>query len=71
MTVNQTGDRETFYTHALFYQVGFAKSLYSKYKTGLGTFIMQGFEHRNKQSKNVYDNHTNGKGNICVQGLKH
>ena len=31
---------------------------------------MQGFEHRNKESKHVCSNKTNGKGNCCKQVLK-
>ena len=31
---------------------------------------MQGFEHRNKESKPAHSNKTNGKGNCCKQVLK-
>ena len=37
---------------------------------GLGIFTMQGFEHRNKESKTYFFKFTNKKGNVCIQVLK-
>ena len=34
---------------------------------GVGIWTMQGFEHRNKESKYAYSNKTNGKENYCKQ----
>ena len=49
------GDAETFYSHALrFYLPQQAEWLFKKCKVGLRVFLMQGFEHQNKQSKHCY-----------------
>ena len=37
---------------------------------GLGIYTMQGFERRNKESKNVMNRFSNGVGNIVVSNLK-
>ena len=45
---------EPFYFHCLrFYMPRIAKQIYEKYHLGLGIFNMQGFERRNKESKNM------------------
>ena len=65
------GDGETFYAHvAKFYVPRMARWTLTNLKCGVGIWTMQGFEHRNKESKYVYANKTNGKGNCCMQVLK-
>jgi hypothetical protein len=45
---------ETFYCHALrFYLPSIAEVTFEQHKLGLGIFSMQGFERRNKESKNT------------------
>ena len=67
----EEGDAETFYCHTLrFYLPRQAEWLCKKYKVGLGVFSMQGFEHRNKQSKRCYATKSNGKGNPSTQSLR-
>ena len=70
LTHDTVGDQESYYTHALHYQPNFALKLFRDHHVGLGIFSMQGFEHRNKESKCVFRRHTNGKGNLCMQSLK-
>ena len=41
-----------------------------KYNIGLGIFTMQGFEKRNKESKNVLWRFSNGNDNIIVRNIK-
>ena len=66
----EEGDAETFYCHALrFYLPQQAEWLFKKCKVGLGVFLMQGFEHRNKQSKRCCATKSNGKGNPSTQSL--
>ena len=44
----------TFYFHCIrFYFPQIAKEVYTKHGLGLGVFSMQGFERRNKESKNT------------------
>ena len=48
MTKVDTGDKETFYMHALrHYTMKHAQDTWSKYKLGVGIFTMEGFERRN------------------------
>ena len=62
------GDQENPYSHILrFYMPGFARQAFAKHGTGLGIFTMQGFEHRNKESKRNFLRHTNKKGNVLMQ----
>jgi len=71
LTVETVGDAETFYTHSLrCYFPKIAQKLLDKYGVGLGACTMQGFEHKNKQSKRMFRNKSNGKGNICLQSIK-
>ena len=65
------GDQETFYTHCLrYYMPKIAKQTWDEHKRGLGVYTMQGFERRNKESKNTLKRFNNMKGNILVSNLK-
>ena len=65
------GKDETFYMHCLrFYLPKRMEMLYRTYGVGLGICTMQGFERRNKESKNVMRRFFNGKGNIIKTNLK-
>ena len=62
------GDTETFYMHALrHYILKHAQDTWTKYKLGVGIFTMEGFERRNKESKEAVRKHTNKKDNITIQ----
>ena len=68
---SQPGDDETFYMHCLqFYIPQIAKTTFEEYNLGIGIFTMQGFERRNKESKNVMRKYCNYKGNIVQSNLK-
>ena len=43
---------------------------YKNHNLGIGIFTMQGFERRNKESKNILRRFSNGMGNIAIQNLK-
>ena len=65
------GDNETFYLHALrFYLPVIAKKTFEEHGLGLGIFTMQGFECRNKESKNTLQRCSNGKDNIATSNLR-
>lgn len=65
------GNRETFYMHALrFYIPRISRETFEKHGTGVGIFNMQGFERRNKESKNCMKRFSNNKGNIVVNNMK-
>ena len=65
------GDEETFYTHVLrFYIPIIAIMTFERHEVGVGIFNMQGFERRNKESKNIMSNHSNNKGNILIPNVK-
>ena len=67
----EAGDAETFYCHTVrFYMLRIAKITWEKHRLGLGIYTMQGFERRNKESKNTFRRFTNKKGNTLVQNLK-
>ena len=67
----QVGSEETFYTHALrYYMPRIAKLTYERHRTGVGIFTMQGFERRNKESKNCIKRFSNNKGNVVVTNVK-
>ena len=54
------GDQETIYSHCLqFYIPMIAKGTLKKHGLELGIFTMQGFEHRNKESKTCFIRFTN------------
>ena len=64
------GKDETFYSHALrFYMIDITKVTFEKHGLGVGIFNMQGFERRNKESKEVMRKHGNNKGNILVSNM--
>ena len=71
LTKKNVGDNETFYLHALrFYLPKIAEETFRDHNLGLGVFTMQGFERRNKESKNALKRFTNNRGNIVVSNLK-
>eukprot|EP00978_Attheya_sp_CCMP212_P014065 scaffold35698_cov63-Attheya_sp.AAC.8 len=71
LSKNRDGDDEFFYSHCLrFYLPRMARDIFEKQKVGLGVFMIQGYEHRNKESKNTMKQFTNKKGNLAVQNLK-
>ena len=54
-TKSTIGDEENFYSHYLrFYMLHIARELFESHVIGLGIFTMQGFERRNKESKNYF-----------------
>ena len=65
------GDNETFYLHCLrFYIPKIVKITYKKHNLGVGIFTMQGFERRNKESKNAMRRFSNNRGNIIISNMK-
>ena len=65
------GDDEKFYSHVLrFYLPMIAKKTLEENEMGLGIFTMQGFERRNKESKNTLKCFSNNKGNVLTPNLK-
>ena len=68
LSTEYVGDQENIYSHCLrFYIPVFARKTFEEHSTGLGIFSMQGFEHRNKESKRYFTRHTNKKGNVSLQ----
>ena len=68
---SDVGNDETFYCHVLrFYLPKLMKRLYENHGVGLGICTMQGFERRNKESKNTMRRFFNGKGNILMTNMK-
>ena len=68
---SKVGGDETFYLHCLrFYMPMIAKDTLEKHGIGLGIFTMQGFERRNKESKNTLKRFCNGKGDILSPNLR-
>ena len=64
------GSQETFYTHALrFYIPRIAKITYDRHGVGVGIFTMQGFERRNKESKQCLSQSCNYRNNILPNNL--
>ena len=60
LTKNVVGDDETFYYHCLrYYMPRISRDIWTKHKVGIGVFTMQGFERRNKESKNVLKRFSN------------
>ena len=71
LTKNCPEDDKTFYMHCLrFYLPQKAKETIEEFNVGLGVFTMQGFEQRNKESKNALKRFSNCKGNICISNVK-
>ena len=67
----ENGMEETFYCHALRYYIpDIARITYERHSLGVGIFNMQGFERRNKESKNCMKRFTNNKGNVVVNNMK-
>ena len=65
------GDDETFYMHVLrFYMPKIAKQTVEKHNLGLGIYTVQGFERRNKESKNTLKRFSNNKGNVLIPNLR-
>ena len=51
---NEKGDNESFYFHVMqFYIPPIAATTFERHRLGVGIFTMQGFERRNKESKNT------------------
>ena len=66
---NPGGD-ETFYMHCLrFYLPKIARTTLDKDGYGLGIFTMQGYERRNKESKNTLQRFCNGKRDILPNNM--
>lgn len=58
------------YMHALrFYMPKFSNDTWVEHNLPLGIYTMQGFERRNKESKNIFSKRTNNKSNPCMQTL--
>ena len=53
-----------------YYIVDIAKITYEKHQLGVGIFSMQGFERRNKESKNTMKRFCNNKGNVLMNNMK-
>ena len=71
LTKNVDGDDEFFYSHVLrFYIPRHAEEIFTEQGVGLGVFTMQGYERRNKESKNTLKRFTNNKGNVLIQNMK-
>ena len=67
-----TGDDETFYFHVMrFYIPVIAKETFQRHNLGVGIFTMQGFERRNKESKNTMSrfSSSNQKSNILQNNV--
>ena len=68
---SSSGTEETFYLHALrYYMPEIVKVTFERHQVGVGIFSMQGFERRNKESKNCMRRFCNHRGNIVVTNLK-
>jgi hypothetical protein len=56
----ENGKDETFNMHALrFYMPTIVETTFERHGVGVGVFNMQGFERRNKESKNIYTKYNN------------
>ena len=70
LRASSAGDAESFYLHCLrYYLPQIARRVYDDYGFGLDVFTMQGFEHRNKESKNVMRRRSNLKHNLTDQTI--
>ena len=71
LTKRNYGDDETFYFHCLrFYIPNIVDQTWEKHGLGVGIFTMQGYERRNKESKNTLRRFNNNKGNIVIGNMK-
>ena len=70
LTKSIIGDQENFYMHVLRYYIPtIVHDTWGKYELGVGIFSMQGFERRNKESKNTLKRFTKNKGNILKKNM--
>ena len=68
---NKVGKDETYYLHALKYYIPVhGRKTWEDHKCGIGVFTMQGFERRNKESKNILRSFNNMEKKILSQILK-
>ena len=71
LTKNRIGDEETFYLHVLRYYIPYlSKITLQKHQLGIGIFTMQGYERRNRESKNCFKRFNNKRGNMVCQNMK-
>ena len=71
LTKRNYGDDESFYFHVLrFYIPNIVDETWEKFKLGVGIFTIQGYERRNKGSKNSLRRLNNNKGNIVIRNMK-
>ena len=71
LSEKEVGDKETSYMHTVrYYLPRFAKITWERHELGLGIFTMQGFERRNKESKNTLKRFTNFRSNTLVNNVK-
>ena len=70
LRASSAGDAESFCLHCLCcYLPQIARRVCDDHGFGLGVFTMQGFEHRNKESKNVMRRRSNLKHNLTDQTI--
>ena len=61
------GKDETFYMHTLrYYMPSIVETTFERHGVGVGVFNMQGFERRNKESKNIYNKYNNHHGQLIT-----
>ena len=71
LTRTSVGDDETMYMHVLrFYMNRIAVTTFNRHKLGLGIYSMQGYERRNKESKNAIRRFNNHCGNLVASNLR-
>ena len=59
------------YMHVLrFYLIQIAVRTFEEHRLGIGVFSMQGYERRNKESKNAVKRFNNNAGNLVGANLK-
>ena len=56
--------------HVILASAKLAQITYTRHKVSIGVFTLQGYERRNKESKNVFVKHSNSKGNLCCHTIK-
>ena len=62
---------ETFHFHCLrLHMPKIVDDAWEKYKCGVGAFTMQGYERRNKESKNTLRRFSNNKGDVLIGNMK-
>lgn len=71
LTKTRTGDQKTFYMHVLRYYIPrISHKTFLEHNLGVGVYTMQGYERRNKESKNTLKRFNNKKGNLVVPNLR-